>query len=509
MSEDGDAKVEDADGDGLSAWSRVLPPGWLDRYRADLRGSLSTQTPAAATPAGSAIRSWRTTWSSPVVARAAAVGAGLLAVGLLLVSSALPADPDPRREPAPLRRPRGSAPILGNGETITTPPARTPTPTPAGRAAVPGGRAQPGGLPTAVPASPRWGYAWMDQAISQRGVEVRLDPQWQWTTGRDNPATAGRRVTAVHNGTGAYTVRLPGAGFPMGTAHATSFATASRYYYAPADDGHSCAVAGYRQSGSDELLDIRCHNRYGALVDVQFDVFFAAPNTGPGPYAAVRYDAPGGLGTRAPIYNSGTWNTTGGTLNVYQQDTGRWRVVLSGAALAADRGYVHVTAFGTGAPARCRPVSTTPSAGGRALQVVVACDAITTAPARPVNSQWTLTYTGGAGLHHTASVPAAYATTAGDPARPVLDRRRSWTSNAETPNLTRLGVGAYRLTYRTLGTPNDAPQVTAIGALPRHCRLYWWDSYSDPPRVTVDIYCYDTTGDRADALFAMAYLRRP
>jgi len=123
---------------------------------------------------------------------------------------------------------------------------------------------------------------------------------------------------------------------------------------------------------------------------------------------------------------------------------------VAGGALrfgaGADNGYVHVTAYGVGVPARCRPESTAPTAGGTALEVVVACTAITGGAAQPVNSQWTLSYTNRAGLHHAAYLPAAYATTTGDPANPTVDRRHSWASNDETPAITRLGPGTYRLT---------------------------------------------------------------
>jgi len=485
--------VERARSGDEDAWSELLPPGWLERDRADVGRTRAGGPPPGAEPA----RRFRPL--PPKIAVAVAMF-GMLAT--LIANSAVQL---PAREGQPLRP--TVRPPSASGPALTTDPSESAGP------ATPVPKRPDNGAPPAVagyvgPASPRWGYVWMDQATAARGVEAGLDPAWQWTSGRSDYATAGRRATVVHRGTGAYTVRLPGAGYPAGTAHVTSFATVSRHYYAPRVDGHSCAVAGYQPSGADELVDVRCHGRDGTPVDVQFNVFFSAPNRGSEPYAAVRYDAPGGAGTVSPIANSGTWNSTAGRNHVHQLAIGRWRAVLSGTALASGGGYVHVTAYGTGAPARCRPESTAPAAGGAGLEVIISCHAITVGATQPVNSQWTLTYTDGAGLHH-APVAAAYATTTGDPASPGVDGRHSWASNGEVPRLARLGAGSYRLTYDRLGKPDDAPVVTAVGTLPRHCRLFWWDSYSAPPRVSVDIYCYDTAGNRADALFAVAYLRGP
>ncbi|HEU4422748.1 MAG TPA: hypothetical protein VFR67_09450 [Pilimelia sp.] len=483
----------------LSAWSQLLPPGWLNSYRTDSQAGRTT-------PEGAAHRAAARPRRVPVKIVAAAVA--VVAAVLLMLNSALATDPDPEPARLPVNVPAVPEPAATTAEPPPALPSPRPVVTspPAGRAAAAPPRR--GRVVYPVAPTPLWGYAWMERATAARGLETRLDPRWQWSTGRLQPATADERATVVRHRTGGYTVRLPGAGYPAGIAHTTSFATTSRYYYAPPVEGHSCAVAGYRPSGVDELVDVQCHGPDGTPVDVQFDVFFAAPNAGSAPYATVRYDPPGGAGTHSPIRNSGTSNSAGGANHVHHLGIGRWRAVLSGTALAADGGYVHVTAYGTGTPARCQPESTAATAGGTGREVVVACYAITTGLARRVNTPWLLSYVRGAGLHR-AGVPAAYATTTGHPADPVIDRRRSWASNGETPDVDRHGVGAYRLAYDAIGEPNDAPVVTAVGGTPRHCRLFWWDSYSAPPRLTIDVRCYDTAGRPADAQFAVAYLRGP
>lgn len=127
-------------------------------------------------------------------------------------------------------------------------------------------------------AAPRWGYAYMDRATTAEapiGAVTQLTPSWQWSTGRLDPATADRRATVVHTGTGTYEVRLPGVASAAGIAHVTPYRTAYR--------GRTCGVAGYAPDGPDQLVRVRCFNEAGAPVDWWFTVFFAAPGTGTSP----------------------------------------------------------------------------------------------------------------------------------------------------------------------------------------------------------------------------------
>ncbi|SFK73237.1 hypothetical protein SAMN05216275_13385 [Streptosporangium canum] len=244
------------------------------------------------------------------------------------------------------------------------------------------------------PASrPRWAYAYMDRATTAEapiGATVPLTPSWQWSTGRLDPATAGRRATVVHTGTGTYEVRLPGVASAAGIAHATPYRTAYR--------GRTCGVTGYAPAGPDQVVKVRCFNEAGAPVDWWFTIFFAAPGPGTAPYATVRYDdGAGGTGSVNPVFNAGTVNSDGGVNRVTREGTGRYRVTLEGSVFASGTGYVQVTP-----------------------------------------------YVDGAGLHRDGTTPAAYAGVTGDPAAPVVDRERSFSGNGEVPAPTRLGTGQYR-----------------------------------------------------------------
>ncbi|MDH2424960.1 hypothetical protein [Sphaerisporangium sp. TRM90804] len=353
----------------------------------------------------------------------------------------------------------------------------------------------------APPAStaPRWGFAYMDKATAPIGVQTPLEGIFQWTTGRRDPATAGHRAAVTRTGTGEYAVRLPDIASESGVAHVTAYRTTYR--------GRTCAVAGHEPSGADEVVRVRCFDHTGAPVDWWFTVFFAAPRSGDATYATIRYNPPGGAGSLTPVRNPGTHNSAGQVNHVLHDGPGRYRAVLKGAAFTADTGYAQVTPYGTGAAARCNPEGTTVAGG--ALEVTVACYAIDGGPtARPADSPWLLSYVQGTGLNNDPSAPAAYATTTGDPANPTIDPRHSYASTGETPTVTRLSTGWYRVTYTTLGKPTDSAQVTST--TPGHyCHLGTLNSYSAPPNLGIDLYCHSPSGTPANSTFALTYLRSP
>ncbi|MFC6086587.1 hypothetical protein [Sphaerisporangium aureirubrum] len=345
-----------------------------------------------------------------------------------------------------------------------------------------------------VPA-PRWGYAYMNEATPAVGVPVPLN-HVQWTTGRRDPATAGHRASVTRTGTGEYEVRLPDVGAAGGMPHVTAFRTTYR--------GRTCAVAGYGQDGPDETVRVRCLDQAGAPIDWWFTIFFAAATPGGAPYATVRYDRPGGTADLAPVVNDGTFNSEGRVDDVRRTGTGRYTVTLHGPGFAADSGYVQITPYGTGTPARCHPEGTTPVADG--LEVAVGCYAVGAGPETRADSPWLLSYIRDGGLHHDPSVPAAYLTTTGDPAAPSVDPRHSWSSTGETPSVTRLGAGHYRVIYDGIGKPWDNVQVSS-NSPGRYCFLGTFASYSRPPELLVDVYCHNTAGLPADSLFGFAYVR--
>jgi hypothetical protein len=252
---------------------------------------------------------------------------------------------------------------------------------------------------------------------------------------------------------------------------------------------------------------VRCFDETGAPVDWWFFVTFASLNAEPADRATVRYDAAGGTGSPSPVLNDGTSNSEGGLNHVEHLGTGRYRVVLDGAAFARDTGFTQLTPFGAGPPATCGAEGTRPI--GAALEITVACHALTRAATpQPVDAQWLLTYVRGVGLHGLTSTPAAYLTTAGDPTSPAVDAAHSFSSDGEVPTIVRQGVGRYRVTYETLGKEPDSFQVSSTTSQ-AYCHVASWNSYAAAPRVTVDVYCFSLAGTAVDSNFGLAYPRAP
>ncbi|WP_406315110.1 hypothetical protein OHA77_00100 [Streptosporangium sp. NBC_01639] len=342
------------------------------------------------------------------------------------------------------------------------------------------------------PATPRWGFAYVNLATVDEapiGVETPLHPGPQWTTG-----AAGRLTTVTHLATGRYLVRLPGIGATRGIAHATAYRTNNR--------GRTCGVEDYRQDGSGELLTVRCFDEHGAPADWWSQVFFTAPVAGTAPVATVRY---GGSGNLDSALNSGTFNSDRQVNRVLRESTGVYRVVLTGAPFTRGTGHIQVTPYGTGDPARCAAAGTRPLAEG--LEVTVTCHEIPTG--LPRDSGFLLSHVDGVGLHGDTATPATYTRITGDPAAPTVDAARSHSSAGETPAVSRLGLGWYRLNWAGGGKLFGNVQVTATGGSGRYCQLGTVSDYHAPPALGIDVYCSTLAGQRGDAGFGVIYTRRP
>jgi hypothetical protein len=288
--------------------------------------------------------------------------------------------------------------------------------------------------------------------------------------------------------TGLYEVRMPGLGPVDGVAHA-ELSAGWGYLQATA-----CQIAQTWRDGADQMVRVACFNPAGDAQNLPFVVIYVGASSGPTPMLAARY-------TGAGVENAG-----GSPVSVSRSSVGRYTLTSGGGF--DGRGFARITPVGT-TPARCRPAET--AVTNASLRIRVECDAPSGAA---VDTGWTISYTEQVGMHHDPSVPAAYLATTGDPANPRIEPERTWSSNGEMPTITHQPqVGVYRVYYQQLGKPQvypaDAVSVTAIGPQTRFCRNQVWNSYSRPPQVLIEVYCFGAAGQPADATFALAYLRAP
>ncbi len=428
--------------------------------------------PAAAAPAALSMVDIHLPSATPAAGAWIAKAAGAL-IAAVLATSVLAAD-------SPFSVPPGAATGPGRPDAaapIDPVPAPTPTPVETQTSPAP----QPTVLPSAPvlpPATrpsagaPMWGYASTreQQHDAPLGQSLDLHTNWQWSTARtrfgEGPYTA-----MVRTGTGRYAVRMPGIGAAQGIAH-TSIAN---WGYYTAD---TCQLTGSRVDGPDQIVEVACFDAAGAPKNLPFQVVFTRPSSAGGLLSA-RYDA---AATDSRVTR-----------------TGPGRYTFTSPGVHSGHGYARITAVGN-ERAVCRPASVAPG-----LTVSIACDSA----GIPTDTGWMLSYTEHAGLLGEPAAPAGYATIASN----VVDGARSWSTNNELPSVSRTSPGTYDLWYQGLGRPavypGDAVDVTAIGPDARYCRTQAWNSYSFPPKVRIIILCFDGSGVRADASFALSYVRAP
>ncbi|GLW12765.1 hypothetical protein Misp01_78930 [Microtetraspora sp. NBRC 13810] len=353
-----------------------------------------------------------------------------------------------------------------------------------------------------APPATSWGYASTRalQYDAPVGEEVTLEPNWQWGTWRRDPQQAARHATMVRTATGRYTVTMPGLGSVPGVAHAG--AGVSWGY----TDAAWCQLRAVTGSGADRRLDVACFDGAGTPKNLPFAVWTSGPSAGPRPQLQIRYETVGGFGNAVPLVNEDTYNSTTGPVSVRRTGEGRYEVTAVGAVFDAT-GYPRVTALND-VRARCRAASVEDA--GAELRIGVEC---VDAAFQPRSTPWLLTYTEGVGAHHDPSVPAAYASTEGEPSAPAIDSLRSWSSTGEVPTIARTAPGVYDINYQAIGNPYTYPadlvDVTAVGPQVRSCRALSWNSYGAPGKLRIIVHCYDAARRLADAHFAFAYLRAP
>jgi hypothetical protein len=181
-----------------------------------------------------------------------------------------------------------------------------------------------------------------------------------------NHVSEGGLISRVTNGTGDYTLTIPGLGKPAGSG--TILVTP----YFKVDQGETpsaCTTASWVRSGSSLKVDVRCRTLAGAAVDSKFDLQFlrqlGPEGFGGGPAAYLRASQKSRTTAYTPTATF-AWQSNGKTSSILRTGVGTYRVTLKGMP---GRGAAIVTAYGPG-KARCQLSSigtTTP------VKIVVRC----------------------------------------------------------------------------------------------------------------------------------------
>ncbi|MEU4834636.1 hypothetical protein [Streptosporangium sp. NPDC023615] len=317
-------------------------------------------------------------------------------------------------------------------------------------AAVLGAGATPaaGGVRAAGPPGP-WGIALVVNGPSTTTVQ-RQRGSWP----------SEYRVESSFGEPGEVLVRFPRIGLASGgVAHVTAVSASPDW----------CQAGGWRRSGADEIVAVRCHRHGGGRVLVPFYVAFghsAQILPARQAYGYVHWDGSAVAGrfnsSAATAVNSVVRSAT---------SPGTWQVLLPGLGTTGHAGNIQVTAVNPAVPARCKVAGWTPTAAEQ--RITVRCHDAADAP---LDTGWSLTY------HRAHAVLATYpqyeaaytfdnAPATAGPYVPVPSAVNH-NSHGTGIGINHPGTGKKQVVVSgTVNVYTDNTQVTAVGPGPAFCNL--------------------------------------
>ncbi len=285
--------------------------------------------------------------------------------------------------------------------------------------------------------------------------------------------SAGLPIQILRPFAGTYQVKFFGMAASGGVAHASAYLSNSL-----------CAVASWTPAGADQLVNVRCYNNAGALVDSRFVVNFTNRKPGGVNFGYLWNDnpVPGPAGhTPSAAYS---YDSAGEAITVHRSAVGRYQVYLG--AFAADSpglwaaGHLRVTPYGAAAR-HCQVLDPALVADPSLIEVRCYDDT-----GFGVDTRFTLTYArnaamlGGSGPRTTATVDLT------GPA-PVM---RGWTNSyGGAPSATQIVPGTYQIVFPGAGHPKGHAIAAIMGTPPMYCTIQsWWQNLGDQYLL---VSCYD------------------
>jgi hypothetical protein len=321
------------------------------------------------------------------------------------------------------------------------------------------------------------GYAflWADQPTS-----ASYTPSTTYQTN-----SLGGTNTIVRNGTGDYSITLPGMagqGGDGGNVQVTAYGSSGT---------ERCKVASWAPNWLGMTVNVRCHSTSGSAADSRFTMMYQNNN------AVVSYYDQGYVWANQATTGSYTapapysWSSRGGANTIQRLGTGRYSVTFP--SLVVNGGNLQVTAYGTGTE-YCNATSW----GG--TTAYISCFSRTGAPA---DTQFSASYT-------TVRMPSSSVWTHGfyawlsDTANTAWNTPPSpwaWTSRT-TMQAHKVSTGVYEVKAAGQATTGSSAVVTAYGNN-NTCRIAGWSASGDGVLVTVR--CFTPSGALTDNRFSVLY----
>jgi len=337
--------------------------------------------------------------------------------------------------------------------------------------------------PTAASAAGPFGaaYVWLDTADASMCV-VPADRRW-------NSSSPWLPVNEVcSEGTGLYSVTLPGQGAKAGTVQVTAYG----------EDAAYCKVQSWAPSGADQRVLVRCFDPTGAPADSRFTLAYANLTGNRTQGLAYVFGNQPTVASYTPPLNY-QYNSTGAT-NTITRTAGQAGVyTINAPGLAASGGHVQVTAYGTGGE-WCTAWNWGPS--GADLHIQIRCY---NAAGAPADSRFTMSYARNGNIlgQSVCCGPDGHPTSylfAHDPTNPSYEPAAVSRFLSGTSRVTRLAKGRYQVNYGW-AVAAGAVNVTAVSGGAARCKV---ESFTGTE--TAVVACTTPAGAPVDATFLLHHI---
>lgn len=316
--------------------------------------------------------------------------------------------------------------------------------------------------------------------VANKPATTHYTPDPAWSANSD-----GGPSSVTRDGTGRYTVRMPGLGTAAGNVQVTTYG---------AHTERRCKIASWAPSGHAMLVHVRCFAPSGARADAAFVAQFVIAATGPGPqsgYVSTPTASPP-VGTPQALPGSYSYNSASGGNFFTRSAKGAYEVDFPD--FVGVGGNVAVTAIGLSSTyCNVEEWGTT--------QVLVLCFDHTGAPA---NSRFSVRYTTasvahrGDGAYVWADQPTA--------ATYTPDASYSYNSAAAANIAHHIAKGVYSVVLRGLPSRNgSSAMVTSYGEAPTSCGVTHW-SHDLDGGTAVRVSCHGAHGAPANSFYTLSYL---
>jgi hypothetical protein len=301
------------------------------------------------------------------------------------------------------------------------------------------------------------GWAW-----ASRPSTSSYNATWSWAY-----TSSGGDVEIERYGVGRYGVTFEGLDSQRGSAQVSAYG----------DNANRCKVGSWATAGAGVRVNVNCHNTGGSPADSMFTVYYGESRNIDGAYLWASSGTADHTASSTYSYNS-----AGGASEVDRTGTGQYTVYFRD--LDHGDGHAMATAYGSDAD-HCKPTYWGKS--GDDTRVDVRC--FDSSGARS-DSQFTVRYVmDGVGFYRMGYAWLDRPTTA------EYTPNSRYSENREGGSITawRTALGNY--TTRFTEVSSGAAIVSSYANDASYCKL---DSYVGSEDVSVEVDCYDASGDRTD-----------